>query len=320
MKRILITGMGSEVGTRVANVLEVDPAVEIVGFDSDPPRRRVRHADFHRIDPLDRARMRELIHDFNPTELVHLGVFEPNARVGATTAATWTDAVAAATFDTLEWLGGSVERIVVRSGIEVYGRHRGTPLRPDETVPRNPTSPFGRTLALLERRAVDAGRMLGVPVTLLRCGPIVGSHLASPLGRYLRLPVVPFGVFDASFSLLHMEDAAQAVVAALGSGHDGPVNVVGSGAVTALQAARLGGRIPFPVIGPGWMVARPITELLGSPLPDHVRELLVRGRSADGSSVGTALGVGPVHSSEDVVRELYEWGELAQLAVAERAA
>ena len=193
--------MGSELGTRVANLLEVDRSIEIVGVDSDPPRRRVRHADFHRVDPLDRARMRALIREVDPTELVHLGVFEPNARVGATTAATWTDAVAAATFDTLERLGGSVERIVVRSGIEVYGRRRGSPLRPDETVPRSPTSPFGRTLALLERRAVEAGRVLDVPVTLLRCGPIVGSHLASPLGRYLRLPVVPFGVFDAPFSL-----------------------------------------------------------------------------------------------------------------------
>ena len=320
MRRILITGMGSEVGTRVASVLETERSVEIVGVDSDPPRRRVRHADFHRVDPLDRARMRDLIHDFDPTALVHLGVFEPNARVGASTAAIWTDAVAAATFDTLERVGSGIECIVVRSGIEVYGRHRGSPLRPDETVPRNPTSPFGRTLATLERRALDAGRALGVPVTLLRCGPIVGSHLASPLGRYLRLPVVPFGLFDASFSLLHMEDAVQMVVAALDAGHDGPVNVVGPGSVTALQAARLGGRIPIPVIGPGWMVARAITEVFGAPLPEHVRELLVRGRSADGSSALGAIGVEPVRSSEDVVRELYEWGELTHLAVVDRAA
>src|SRR6266508_1814218 len=173
---------------------------------------------------------------------------------------------------------------------------------------------------MLERRATEAGRMLDAPVTLLRCGPIVGSHLASPLGRYLRLPVVPFGLFDAPFSLLHMEDAVQAVVAALASGHDGAVNVVGSGAVTALQAARIGGRIPIPVIGPGWSAARAIAELFGSPLPDHVRELLVRGRSADGSSARSMLGVEPVRSSEDVVRELYEWGELAHLAVVGQAA
>ena len=263
---------------------------------------------------------RDLIHTVSPTALLHLGVFEPNARVGPSAAATWTDAVAAATFDTLERVGGEIECIVVRSGIEVYGRRRGSPIRPDETVPRNPTSPFGRTLALLERRATEAGRAIGVPVTLVRCGPIVGSHLASPLGRYLRLPVVPYSPFEGPFCLLHMEDAVQALVAALTSGHDGPVNVVGPGAVTALQAARLGGRLPFPVLGPGWMVARTITELLGSPLPDHVRELLVRGRSADGSSARSALGVEPRHTTADIVRELYEWGELAHLPVAQEAA
>jgi UDP-glucose 4-epimerase len=320
MNRVLITGMGSEVGTRVASVLETDHSIEIVGVDSDPPRRRVRRADFHRVDPLDRARMRELIHEFDPTALIHLGVFEPNARVGAPSAAVWTESVAAATFDTLERVGAGIECIVVRSGIEVYGRHRGSALRPDESVPRNPTSPFGRTLASLERRAIEAGRALEAPVTLLRYGPVVGSHLASPLGRYLRLPVVPFGLFDAPFSLLHMEDAVQAVLGALAAGHNGPVNLVGPGAVTALQAARLGGRIPIPVLGPGWMVARAVSELFGAPLPEHVRELLVRGRSADGSSALGAIGVEPVRSTEDVVRELYEWGELAHLAVVEQAA
>jgi UDP-glucose 4-epimerase len=320
MRRILITGMGSEVGTRVAAELEADRSVEVVGFDSDPPRRRLRRADFHRIDPLDRARIRRLVDELEPTALVHLGVFEPNARVGANTAATWTDAVASATLDTFERIGPSVERIVVRSGVEVYGRRRGSPIRPDESMPRDPTTPFGHTLATLERRAVEAGRALDVPVTLLRCGPIVGSHLASPLGRYLRLPVVPFGLFDAPFSLLHMQDAVDAVLAALRAGHDGPVNVVGPGAVSALQAARMGSRIPFPVLGPGWVVARAITEILGAPLPDHVCELLVRGRSADGASALGVLGVAPAHSTEEVVRELYEWGELAQLRVVGEAA
>jgi UDP-glucose 4-epimerase len=320
MKRVLITGMGSEVGTRVTSMLEADRTVEIVGVDSDPPRRRVRHAEFHRIDPLDRARLRDLIHDFDPTALLHLGVFEPNARVGVPTASTWTEAVAAATFDTLDRVGAGVECIVVRSGIEIYGRHRGSALRPDESVPRNPTSPFGRTLASLERRAIEAGRSLEVPVTLLRCGPIVGSHLASPLGRYLRLPVVPFGLFDAPFSLLHMEDAVQAVIASLTAEHNGPVNIVGPGAVTTLQAARLGGRIPVPVLGPGWIVARALSEVFGAPLPEHVKELLVRGRSADGSSAQGAIGVEPVRTTEEVVRELYEWGEVTHLPVSERAA
>jgi UDP-glucose 4-epimerase len=312
--------MGSELGTRVANLLEVDPGVELVGFDSDPPRRRIRRAEFHRIDPLDRNRLRRVVEDVDPQLLVHLGVFEPNARVGPSQAAGWTEAMADATFDALVALGGALERIVVRSGIEVYGRRRGTTFRPDETVARDPTSPFGRTMAALERRAAETGRAIGVPVTTLRCAPIVGSHLASPLGRYLRLPVVPMGLFDPTFSLLHIEDAAAAVVAAVEAGYDGPLNVVASGAVTALQAVRIGGRVPLPIAGPAWLVARVITEVAGAPLPDHVRELLVRGRSADGSLAHEVLGVEPRLTTPEVVKELYEWGELAYLPVDGEAA
>ncbi|MGH9247087.1 MAG: NAD-dependent epimerase/dehydratase family protein [Acidimicrobiales bacterium] len=320
MRRVLITGMGSELGTRVANLLEADESIEVVGVDSDPPRRRIRRAGFFRIDPLDRVRLSNLVHEVDPTALVHAGVFEPNARVGPGPAASWTEALGATTFDSVEQLGGSLERVVVRSGIEVYGRHRGGATRPDETAPRDPTSPFGRTLAGLERRASDAGRALGVPVTLLRCAPVVGSHLASPLGRYLRLPVVPVAIFDPAFSLVHLEDAAQAVVAALGVGYDGALNVVAPGAVTAWQAARIGGRLPVFVGGPAWLVARAITETLGAPLPDHVRELLRRGRSADGTLAIDVLGVEPRLTTPEVVKELYEWGELAVFPVVEKAA
>jgi UDP-glucose 4-epimerase len=319
MRRVLITGMGSELGTRVAARLEARPGVEVIGVDSDPPRRRLRRADFHRIDPRDRNRLYRLVREVDPAALVHLGVYEPNARVGATSAAIWTDALAEATFDAVRGLT-QLERIVVRSGIEVYGRRRGRAVRPDESVARDATSPFGRTLAELERRAATIGRRAGVPVALLRCAPIVGSHLASPLGRYLRLPVVPLGLFDPAFSLLHVEDAARAVVAVLDTDHDGPLNVVAPGAVTALQASRIGGRIPVPILGPSWRLARFVSEMLGAPLPDHVQELLTRGRSADGSLAAEVLGLIPRLSTEEVVRELYQWGEVSHLAAVDEAA
>jgi len=41
--RVLVTGMGGELGTRVAQLLEPRPEVdEIAGFDFMPPRRRLR--------------------------------------------------------------------------------------------------------------------------------------------------------------------------------------------------------------------------------------------------------------------------------------
>jgi UDP-glucose 4-epimerase len=86
-----------------------------------------------------------------------------------------------------------------------------------------------------------------------------------------------------------------------------PVNVVANGAVTALQAARRGHRIPVPLVGPDWWLARTISSLLGAPIPDHVLETLHRGRLADNSRMGELLGFTSTHTTMDVIDDLYEW-------------
>ena len=317
--RVLLTGMGGELGTRVTNLLEADERVEvIVGVDIDPPRGRIPKARFHRVDPRDRARTVAVVRDLEPTAVVHLGIYEPSARVAARTAASLSEASA------LVALGAaaqcrSLDRIVVRSGIEVYGRPRGGPQRPDETVHPRPTTPWGRTLARVEEVAAQSAIAADVPVTILRFAPVVGPHIPSPLGRYLRLPAVPISAAaDPPFSLLHQEDAAAATVRALDAGVDGTVNVVGPGAVTPFQAVRLGGRIPLPTLGLGWLAARAGCELVGAPLPAHVIELLTRGRGADGTLGTEMLGLAPARSTEEVVHDLYEWAEIVHLDVDHR--
>ncbi len=116
----------------------------------------------------------------------------------------------------------------VRSGLEVYGRGRGRPVVPAEDAPLAPTSPYGRTCLEVETLAAALVRRLGIPVAALRLAPVVGSHVPSPLGRVLRLPLVPVpALADPAFVLLHQEDAARAMVEAVMRSVDGPVNVVG---------------------------------------------------------------------------------------------
>lgn len=320
--RILVTGMGGEIGTRVTNLLEADERVDdILGVDIDPPRRRLHRAEFRRVDPRDRRKLVKVVRDFEPTAVVHLGVYEPNARCGPALARELTHQC------TVTALGAaaespSLDRIVVRSGIEVYGRGRGAPTRPDESIAPEPTSPYGRSLLDVELAAREVGVVAGAAVTALRCAPIVGPHMASPLGRLLRLPVVPVGALsDLPFSLLHQHDAAVAFARALECGFDGAVNVVAPGAVTPIQAASIGGRAVLPALGPSWLFARVLTELLGAPLPAHVRELLVRGRTADGSLAEKTIGVTPESTTPEVVKDLYEWASVTYLRpTAEEAA
>jgi UDP-glucose 4-epimerase len=312
--RVLVTGMGGELGTRVAQLLEERTDVrEIVGVDFVPPRRRLRRSEFKRIDPRDREKLTELVTDFAPNAVVHFGVYEPASRVAPRLAAEYTHACTVAALGAAARTG-HLERVALRSGLVVYGRGRGRPGVPDETAPVAPTTPYGRTCLEVEALAVDLGRRHGFPVAALRMAPEAGSHVPSPLGRFLRLPVVPVpALADPVFQLLHQEDSARAMVQALVLGVDGPFNVVGPGAASVWQAVRLGGRIPMPVVGPGWQIATRAAELAGAPVPPHIIELMTKGRTADGSKAVDVLELTNIRPTQEVCTELFEWAKVTPL-------
>jgi UDP-glucose 4-epimerase len=317
--RVLVTGMGGDFGAKTAALIEADPAVDaVLGLDAYPPRRRLRRSEFRRIDPRDTARTAAAVRELMPTVVVHLGVWEPDARATPSAAHRRTvDGTRAALGAAVD--AGKLEHLLVRSGIEAYGRGPGTPRRPDEGAPLRPTSPYGRTLRWVEEEAAAAGRLADVPVALLRFAPTVGVQYPSPLSRVLRLPVVPVSALSltpfgpAEFGLLDVEDAAAAFLAALQRRVDGPVNVVPEGTTTALAAARIGGRVPLPILAPGWIPARAVSRAIGAPIPSHLHELLLRGRQADGGRAAEVLGTTPRRTTDAVVRSLYDWAPVVYL-------
>ena len=307
-QRVLVSGMGSELGSLVASLLEAEPWVgALEGIDVDPPRRRLRKAVFHRIDPADRSRVVEVVTAFNPHVLIHVAVWEPDARVNTATARRLTRDAATSI------LGAAAEcpalaHVVVRSAAEIYGRSRGALTRPDEDAPCVPTSEFGRMAAQIESTAHAVGSRIGVTVGAVRLAPVLGPHVPSPLGRLLRLPAVPFSVLaDPAFAVIRDHDAATALVAAARVGLAEPVNVTASGAITASQAIRRGRRIPLPNFGPEWAITRRLSQLVGAPVPDHVVETLHRGRLVDGGRARSLLGVSPVTTTAEVIDSLYAW-------------
>lgn len=313
---VLVTGMGGELGTRVAQLLEEDSRLdEIIGVDFVPPRRRLRRCDFRRIDPRRRERMVDFVTEVAPTILVHLGVYEPAARMGPRSAAERTELSAAVAMSSAA-RAGNLTKIVMRSGIEVYGRRSlQGPTVPDELAPPAPNEPFGHSLMQVETIAARIGRHHDVPVTALRLAPVVGSHVPSPLGRMLRLPAVPVpALADPPFSLVHPADAAAAFAAAVRVDHDGPINIVGPGAASPWQAVRLGGRVPVPIFGgPGWSMAKRAVELAGAAIAPHVLELMRHGRTAAGSKALEVLGLEEARPTQQVLRDLYEWAHVVPM-------
>ena len=135
--RVLVTGMGGELGTRVTQLLEERPEVdEIHGVDFVPPRRRLRRAEFHRIDPRDREKLVAFVSEFAPDAIAHFGVYEPHSRMNPSDARQATQACTVAAIGAAARTG-KLERVAVRSGLEVYGRDAGSPRRPRRAlVPR----------------------------------------------------------------------------------------------------------------------------------------------------------------------------------------
>lgn len=307
-RRVFLSGVGGELGTLVASLLEAEDWVgALSGIDADPPRRRLHRTVFHRIHPDEHDRIVQTVVDFDPHVLIHVGVWEPNARAAPEEAARLTDQAATSILGAAAECP-ALEHVVVRSGIEIYGRARGALTRPDESAPIMPTSDWGRTVAAIERTAGRVGERVGVTVGAIRLAPVLGPHVPSPLGRLLRMPAVPFSVLaDPPFAVIEDRDAALALVAAARVGLAEPVNVVAPGAITALQAARRGRRIPVPLVGPEWRIASALSHLAGAPIPDHVAELMHRGRLADNGRAAELLGVTPTTTTTDVIDRLYHW-------------
>jgi UDP-glucose 4-epimerase len=307
--------MGGELGTRVAQLIEARPwADDVMGVDFVPPRRRLRRAEFRRIDPRDRDRLAAFVQEYAPTIVAHFGVYEPASRMTPASAYERTELSTIATLSAAA-RAGQLQYVVVRSGLEVYGPRTARASVPDEEVVPVPRTSYGRSLLKVEGVAKGIGLRNDVPVGALRYAPVVGSHVPSPLGRLLRLPVVPVSALaDPPFSLLHPDDAASAMVAAIEHRIDGPCNVVGPGAATPWQAARLGGRVPLPVPARLWPLVGRATEIAGAAIAAHVIELIRFGRTGDGSRARTELGMNALTPTQDVLRELFDWADVVPIA------
>ncbi len=306
-----MSGVGGELGTQVASLLEDEPWVgALAGIDADPPRSRFKRTTFHRIHPHEHDRIVSTVIDFDPHVLVHVGVWEPNARASPRLAAELTDLAATSILGAAAECP-SLEHVVVRSAIAIYGRDSLT--RPDEESPIRPTSEWGRTVAYSDRTATKVADRVGVTVGAVRLAPVIGPHVPSPLGRLLRLPAVPFNVLrDPSFAVIRQNDAARAIVAAARERLSQPVNVVASDSVSVSQAALRGRRIPVPTIGPQWVLARRLAHMAGAPIPDHVAETLIHGRLADNGRMRELLGVFPLETTPEVIDHLYGWPSIVR--------
>lgn len=312
--RVLVTGMGSELGSLVASRIEqAEWAGEVLGLDINPPRRYLRRARFVRVDNARSETISQMIEEFAPHVLVHIGVWEPHARLATADARRCTEEMSRAVFDAAH-RSPALEAVVVRSGVEVYGEGTWAPRIAVESTDIAPNTIFGGMLATVEAQATELRVARGVAVCVLRLAPVLGAHVPSPLGRLLRLPVVPYhGLGNPVFSVVEDRDAADAFLSATMRRADGVANIVANGAVSMLRAAGRGRRLPLPTFGPAWAVARSVSHLAGAPVPDHVANLLSHGCLTASNEAAHLLRFAPRHSTSEVIDHVYEWPSIERI-------
>ncbi|MEY4228849.1 MAG: hypothetical protein RLZ84_1441, partial [Actinomycetota bacterium] len=179
----------------------------------------------------------------------------------------------------------------------------------------------GHMCADLEARANALHAARGVNTCTLRLAPVVGPHVPSPLGRVLRMPAVPFhGLGNPAFCVVEDTDAADAFVSA-GTRHaHGIANICANGAISVLRAILAGRRVPVPTIGPAWWTARAMSGVAGAPIPDHVSEVLHKGRLAASNEAAHLLRFAPRHTTTEVIERLYEWPSIEHVPAKKQVA
>ena len=311
--RVLITGMGGELGTRVANLLEADErSTEIVGIDLYPPRRRISRV---RVPPRRPPRPPQ---GRAPGPRPRPRGGPPPRRLRAPRRASSPPRPACGTAASAVSVLGAAASCPSLAGASSCGRASrstaaaaGRPPRPDESAAIDPTTPFGalpRPRRAGGGRGRPGGRRAGHqpaprpdrrpqhPQPARPLPAAAGGGRRPPLVRAAVLPAPPGGRLPRPWW-----PRARA-------GRDGPLNVVGPGAVTASQAVRWGGRIPLPVVGPGLARRRGRRRAAGRAAAAARPGAPRAGRrrpTAPWPGGARASSPGPPTTSS---RQLYQWG------------
>lgn len=286
-RRVLVTGLSTFWGGRVASLLESDPEIEaIVGIDPDGPSRELERTEFVRVGP-EHAPIERILEAARIDTVVDTRMALDPPRSGSPSSIHENNVIG-----TLNLLAACsavdspVRRLVFRSSGLIYGSSQRDPGYFSERsgLPGRRRSRLGKDLAEAES-AVGAfrERRPDVSVTVLRFADVLGPDVDSGMMRLLSLPVIPaVAGFDPRLQFVDQEDAAHALGHAVKVSPPGSFNVAGDGVLVLSEVASLLGRRVVPVIPPvGSGLSFPVMRRAGLPLPDELFDQLRFGRAMD---------------------------------------
>ena len=293
--RILVTGLGTFWGSRIAQALERRSEVDlVVGVDTRAPRLPLARTEFVKADA-SYAVLRRMVRATQVDTVLHTHLEADSTRVTSrhlheVNVIGAMNLLAAAAAE-----GSAVRKIVLKTSTLVYGSNFADPYFFRETTPRThpPTTPIERSLVEVDALVRDfVEDHPEVAVTSLRFANVLGDDVTTVFSRMLRMPAVPevFG-YDPRLQFVHEDDVTRALEHATTHDVPGTFNVAGPGIITWGEVCRAVARrrLALPPVFTG--AARvPLRLFRVIDIPPEVLSLLRYGRGVDtGAFVDTGF-------------------------------
>jgi UDP-glucose 4-epimerase len=314
-KRILITGLSTYWGGRLARALEGDPQVAaIIGVDRRPPKVELERTEFVRVAD-HHSLIRRIVEAAEIDTVVDTRLvvdsIVTSPRLAHENNVTGTMNVLAA----CSGAGSTVRKVVFKSSAHYYGAQQDDPSFFTEAMerPHPPDSPIERDIVEADTAVRGfADRHPHVTVTVLRFANGLGPALRTSMTELLGLPVVP-GIlgFDPRLQFIHEDDLAGCLEHAVRHDLPGVYNGAADGVLALGEVADLLGKPLLPLLPPwGTSLAVGTLRRLGLRIGPETLGQLRYGRGLDNRAL-KATGFRYRYTSRETVARLGEHQRLA---------
>jgi UDP-glucose 4-epimerase len=309
-RRILVTGLSTYWGGRLAQALEAFPEIEtIIGVDNKEPTIELERTEYVKVGA-QHALLRRVVEAAEIDTVVDTRLVVDSTTTSSGKAH---ENNVIGTMNILAACSGAespVRKVVFKSSAHYYGCEQDDPAFFDETM-RRPHPP--RTA--IERDIVEAEASLNefaeknpdVAVTILRFANVLGPSVRTSHIGLFSLPAVPMILgFDPRYQFAHEDDVVHALEHAVKQSVPGVFNVAGDGVLALSEVAGLLGKPYAPVI-PFWGtgLAASVLRRVGVNIPPEALNQLRFGRGLDNRRF-KATGFVYGHTSREAVIKLGE--------------
>jgi UDP-glucose 4-epimerase len=285
-RRILLTGLSTYWGGRLAQALEAFPEVEaVIGVDNEEPKVELERTEYVKVGA-QHALLRRVVEAAEIDTVVDTRLVVDST---TTSSAKAHENNIIGTMNILAACSGAdspVRKVVFKSSAHYYGCEQDDPAFFDETMrrPHPPRTPIERDVVEAEASLNEfAEKNPDVAVTILRFANVLGPSVRTSHIGLFSLPAVPMILgFDPRYQFAHEDDVVHALEHAVKQSVPGVYNVAGDGVLALSEVAGLLGK-PYAPIIPFWGTGLAASALrrVGVKIPPEALNQLRFGRGLD---------------------------------------